>query len=113
MRYLADRRLPEAEIQTVQRIFDSDPNVLGYHKLRTRKSGSVRHIDAHVLMDDNLTLVRSHELTEQLEAKVRKELTNSVVTLHIEPYQHEQEHQRKEHGGPPADQKITPSATRE
>lgn len=95
---LVDRQLPQAEINVVRRVFDGDKNVLAYHKLRTRKAGSVRHVDAHVLMDDNLTLLEAHELTEQLEQRVREALSHSVVTLHTEPFQAEERHQQEEHG---------------
>ncbi len=106
MRNLVDRRLPEVDLQTVQRVFDSDPNVLGYHKVRTRMAGSTRHVDAHVMMDDDLTLLRSHQLTEALESKVRAALPHSVVTLHTEPFHAECEHQQTEHGGPPPDERT-------
>jgi cation diffusion facilitator family transporter len=106
MRNLVDRRLPEKEVQIVHHIFDSDPHVLGYHKVRTRMAGSTRHVDAHVMMDDDLTLMRSHQLTEALESKVREALPHSVVTLHTEPFHAECEHQQTEHGGPPRDEKT-------
>jgi cation diffusion facilitator family transporter len=104
--HLIDYRLPKEDVEIVQTVFDSEPSVLGYHKLRTRKAGSMRHIDAHVLMDDNLTLLQSHALTEQLEEKIRQVLPHTVVTLHTEPYHAELSHQHTEHGGPPPDQKI-------
>ena len=106
---LIDRQLPEADIQSVRAVFDDDSHVLGYHKLRTRQAGSTRYVDAHVMMDDDLTLVHSHALTEALEQKIREALPGSVVTLHTEPYHAEQMHQQ-EQGGPPPDQ-ITKSAT--
>lgn len=102
---LVDRQLPQAEMDVVRRVFDADKNVLAYHKLRTRKAGSVRHVDAHVLMDDNLTLLEAHELTEQLEQQVRATLLNSVITLHTEPFQAEERHQQQEHGALPPDEK--------
>ena len=106
MRNLVDRRLPEGDLQIVKRVFDSDPHVLGYHKVRTRMAGSTRHVDAHVMMDDDLTLLHSHQLTEALEKKVRESLPHSVVTLHTEPFHAECEHQQTDHGGPPADEKT-------
>lgn len=106
MRNLVDRRLPEEQIETVKRVLDDDAHVLGYHKLRTRMAGSTRHVDAHILMDDNLTLLHSHQLTEALEEKIRKALPNSVVTMHTEPFHAECEHQQTEHDGPPPDEKT-------
>jgi len=106
MRTLVDRSLPDADVQAVQKVFDNDPNVMGYHKVRTRMAGSTRHVDAHVMMDDDLTLLRSHQLTEALELKVREALPHSVVTLHTEPFHAECAHQQAEHGGPPPDEKT-------
>ncbi|HXG23826.1 MAG TPA: cation diffusion facilitator family transporter [Chthonomonadales bacterium] len=97
---LIDTRLPEHELEVVRRVLESEPEVLGYHKLRTRKSGSSRHVDAHVQMDDNLTLLHAHELTERLEDRIRTELPNVEITLHTEPYHAEQHHQFEFHGGP-------------
>lgn len=106
LRNLVDRGLSPDEIARVKHVFDSDPYVLGYHKLRTRMAGSSRHIDAHVMMDDNLTLLESHELTEGLEETIRAALPDSIVTLHTEPYHAECEHQEGEHGGRPEDETI-------
>lgn len=69
-------------------------------------AGPTRHIDAHVMMDDNLTLLRSHALTEALEASIREALPNSVVTLHTEPFCAEREHQQREHKAAPVDEII-------
>jgi cation diffusion facilitator family transporter len=106
---LLDQQLPAEDIQRIRQVFDSDANVLGYHKLKTRRAGSIRYVDAHVLMDDNLTLLHAHELTEELEASIRAALPQSVATLHTEPFRAEQQHQQQEHGGPPADE-ITKEA---
>lgn len=103
---LMDARLPEEDVDVVRKILQDQPEVLGYHKLRTRKSGSSRYVDAHVFMDDHLTLLESHGLTEKLEDRIREELPNAEVTLHTEPFEYEQHHQMEEHGGPAADQVI-------
>lgn len=97
---LLDTQLPSEDIEIVRSVLDSEPYVLGYHKLRTRKSGSFRYVDAHVLMDDNLTLVEAHHLTEAVEDHIRERLPRTEITLHTEPYHAEQRHQFEEHGGP-------------
>lgn len=95
---LMDSQLPDADVAIVRKVLDEDPNVLGYHKLRTRHSGVARFVDAHVMMDDNLTLQQAHDLTEDVEQRVRDLLPNTEVTLHTEPYQAELQHQRDDHG---------------
>jgi len=100
---LMDTQLPPDEVARVRAVLENDPSVLGYHKLRTRKSGSARHVDAHVLLDDDLTLLAAHDVTEELEDRIRATLPNSEITLHTEPYRAEQRHQFERHGGPDPD----------
>lgn len=97
---LLDAQLPAADLETLRRLLEDEPSVLGYHKLRTRKSGSARYVDAHVLMEDEMSLLEAHELTEKIEDRIRAALPNVEITLHTEPYRAEQRHQFEQHGGP-------------
>lgn len=95
---LMDTGLPDADLRTVIGVLEAEPAVLAYHKVRTRKSGSSRHIDAHVLVADDMTLSEAHELTERLEDEIRSKLPRAEVMLHTEPHDAEMEHQREHHG---------------
>lgn len=95
---LLDIRLPEIEEARIRTIIESDQRVRGHHKLRTRKSGSVRHADVHVLLDDELTLLAAHSACEELEDAIRAAFPGVIVNIHIEPYQYEINHQREVHG---------------
>jgi cation diffusion facilitator family transporter len=97
---LVDAHLPPEEIAQLEKILNGDQDVRGFHKLRTRRSGSHRHIDAHVLLDDELTLLEAHAITERLEDAIRLTLPNVEITLHTEPYKAELWHQHEEHGAP-------------
>lgn len=97
---LMDTQLPEEDRDIVHGVLDTEPSVLGYHKLRTRKSGSYRYVDAHILLDDNLSLLAAHNITEALEDRIREKLPHTEITLHTEPYRAEQRHQYEHHGGP-------------
>jgi cation diffusion facilitator family transporter len=101
LRLLMDARLPAGEEAAIQEVLETEPRVLGYHKLRTRKSGSQRHVDVHVQMDDDCTLVEAHELAEELEDRIRAVLPEIHVNIHIEPYRAELRHQHEAHGAPP------------
>ena len=94
---LLDAQLPASEVALVQQILQSEPSVLGYHKLRTRKSGSLRLVDAHILMDDHLTLLEAHNLTELVEDRIREALPHTEIILHTEPFEQEQRHQAEAH----------------
>jgi cation diffusion facilitator family transporter len=93
---LSDTALPPAEEQTLRHVLEAHPEVLGFHKLRTRKSGSHRHADVHVQVADTHTLVEAHRLTELLEDDLRAALPNLHPIIHIEPFEDEVRHQQDE-----------------
>lgn len=95
LRPLLDESLPAVEEAAVRRVLDNDPRVLGYHRLRTRRAGALRHMDVHVLLDDHLTFPAAHQVTEEVEAAIRAELPNMDVVVHAEPFEEETRHQRE------------------
>jgi len=95
---LSDRSLPLNEELALRSAIESEPRVLSYHNLRTRKSGSHRHVDVHVLISDNNSFVQAHDFTEELEEKLRQALPNVHPIIHIEPYEAEAQHQQQQHG---------------
>lgn len=82
---LLDLRLPASEVERIVCILDSERRILGYHKLRTRKSGAQRHVDVHLIVPKAMALAEAHDLAEEIEAKIRAELGNVFVLTHVEP----------------------------
>ncbi len=97
---LMDGSLPPEEIEVIERTLAAQPEVRGHHNLRTRFTGQLRIVMLHVLLDDDLTFVRAHELAEEVEADLSRALGGAVVTVHYEPFQAETEHRRRVHGDP-------------
>ncbi|HET6644134.1 MAG TPA: cation diffusion facilitator family transporter [Fimbriimonadales bacterium] len=97
MQQLMDARLPAEEVSIIEGVFRAHKEVLGWHQLRTRKSGSRRHIDGHIMLRDELSLVEAHEITEEVEDKIRAELPNVSISLHMEPYTREKAHRQMAH----------------
>ncbi len=86
-RDLMDVALPEAEEQIICTVLEEcRPRLCGYHKLRTRKSGSQRFVDVHVLVDPQMTVAASHELADEIVAAIEARLSRAGVVVHIEPY---------------------------
>ncbi len=83
---LMDRALPAEEIALIQRVIaeEAGPET-PYHALRTRKSGPRRFVELHLLVPGTLTVKQAHDLAERIEQRLRRELPNSVVTIHVEP----------------------------
>ncbi|MCI0693831.1 cation diffusion facilitator family transporter [candidate division KSB1 bacterium] len=85
-RGLMDFRLPAEEIAAIE-------DVLGmyvgrqrvYHNLRTRKSGSQRFIEFHLLVPGDTSVREAHALCERIETEIRRRLSHTIVTIHTEP----------------------------
>ena len=101
VRPLVDVALPAHELHIIKQVMQNDKRVKGWHKLRTRKAGSYRHVDVHLLLDDEMSFQEAHDVTEEVEDAMRASLPNVWVTIHSEPFDAEQRHQEQE-GGPPA-----------
>ncbi len=97
VRTLSDTALPRDEEGVLKTVLDGHPAVLGFHKLRTRKSGSHRHVDVHVQIADTHSFVEAHRLTEEIEEQLRHALPNLHPIIHIEPFDDEEVHQRERH----------------
>jgi len=83
---LLDKSLPETEIRLIERVVkDHGGSVLNFHKLRARKMGSERQIDLHLVVPMNLSVKAGHDLVEELEGEIRKDLPGSIIVVHIEP----------------------------
>lgn len=85
-RPLLDSRLSIEEEQKVKEVISKyQDKIVDFHELRTRKSGCVKYIDFHLLVDKNLTVEQSHSLSENLERDLEEALKNTNVNIHIEP----------------------------
>ncbi len=103
---LLDETLPPEELDRIKNLIASHPDVRGFHQLRTRKSGSHRHIDAHLLLDDDLSLLEAHRITEEIEDLIRSALPNVSISLHMEPHHAELAHRMKMHNDPPNEARL-------
>jgi cation diffusion facilitator family transporter len=85
-RGLMDATLPPEEVDVIQNaIVQVAGEATPYHALRTRKSGSRRFIDFHLLLPGRMTVQRAHDLVDRVEAAIQAQLPNTYVTIHMEP----------------------------
>lgn len=95
---LVDVRLPQAEEDIIAAsITEHLGEITGFHELRTRKSGSQRYIDLHLVLPKSVTLEEAHKLCDHLEGDIKSKLSNGLVTIHCEPCE------QAENGTCPAD----------
>lgn len=82
---LMDRELPDADRDRITGIAMSHPDVRNIHELRTRSSGLTTFIQLHIEMDPEITLVRAHAISDEVEAELHKAFPNSEVIIHEDP----------------------------
>jgi len=86
---LMDKELPEEVVTEIEEIIiNHNPEVRSFHKLRTRNAGSVKFIEFHVVLNHELTFVKSHELAEDIIKEIEAVIPNSEVTVHVDPDKH-------------------------
>ncbi len=84
--HILDVKLPDDEEQIILDVLKKHAGqVLEYHKLRTRKSGHIRHIDMHLLVPRGLSVGEAHHLSHEITRQIGAELPNSQILVHIEP----------------------------
>lgn len=87
-RVLLDESLPPSELEVVERVIEgeirNEEAIQSYHKLRARKSGPQRHIDFHLQLKAETTLGEAHKISDGLEERIRRNLPNSDVLIHLE-----------------------------
>ncbi|NDD91293.1 cation transporter, partial [bacterium] len=83
---LTDTKLPASELEELHEILKNAPDpVLEAHDLRSRKGGATRYMDFHMVVCKNMSVSRSHEVCDDLEARILERFPGSSVTIHVEP----------------------------
>jgi len=84
---LVDVKLPETEEEAIKAAITehSGIEVVGFHKLRTRKAGSHRYIDVHLVMPKQIDVKTAHEMCDHLEHDIKDRLVRTDITIHVEP----------------------------
>ncbi|MDQ3819057.1 MAG: cation diffusion facilitator family transporter [Acidobacteriota bacterium] len=84
---LMDRRLPLDIDEQIAEIVSSfkDEGVLGFHDLRTRRSGSQKLIDLHLEVERDMRLQEAHDLSVRVLRAIEAEIPRARVQIHTDP----------------------------
>jgi cation diffusion facilitator family transporter len=82
---LMDVSLPAAEIATIEVALRAHRGILEYHRLRTRKSGSDRHVDVHLVLPGSMPLSQAHDIAAEIETTVAALFPRTYVVTHLDP----------------------------
>jgi cation diffusion facilitator family transporter len=82
---LSDRALDEATATDLRALLMGTPGVLDVHEMRTRKTGDLALVDAHILVEPLISVSEGHYIAETARARL---LTDSRVfdaLIHVDP----------------------------
>ncbi len=84
---LMDRRLPLELDEQVASIINrfKEEGVLGFHDLRTRRSGSQKFIDLHLEIARDARLEEAHDLAVRVLRAIEAEIPRTRVQIHTDP----------------------------
>ncbi|WP_249960810.1 cation diffusion facilitator family transporter [Histophilus somni] len=85
LQLLLDVALPDEEIKSIEQIILADKRILGFHDLKTRRSGAVRFIQFHLELDDHMSFLQAHQITEDIENQLRQRFSYTDIAIHQEP----------------------------
>lgn len=83
---LLDVSLPKEEEDWLKEYLKSKmPPVKSYHNIRTRKAGSRRFIQFHILLDPDMSVEESHRIADEIQSAIGRQFISTTVTIHVEP----------------------------
>jgi ferrous-iron efflux pump FieF len=84
---LMDRRLPLNVDEQIGEIVSryKEQGVLGFHDLRTRRSGSQKFIDLHLEVARDMLLQDAHDVTVRVLRDIEAEVSRARVHIHTDP----------------------------
>ena len=85
-RDLMDVNLPWEEVEEIEQIIrDHSGKFAGYHELRTRRSGSDRFVDLHLVVSRDMSVEQAHALADHIERDITVRFPRTSVITHVEP----------------------------
>jgi cation diffusion facilitator family transporter len=82
---LTDVSLPAEDEAIIKYVINSHKEIVNCHRLRTRRSGSYRILDVHIVMDGMLPLKKVHDICDIIERQIKEKLGMCDVMIHAEP----------------------------
>jgi cation diffusion facilitator family transporter len=83
---LLDHSLNQDELRFIEdHIAQFAPNILGYRRLRTRRSGPFQIIVVDLFVDGKLSVWEAHELGKEVSKGIKVHYPQADITFHLEP----------------------------
>lgn len=82
---LLDVTLSDEVIEIIKYELNKHENLYcDYHDLKTRKSGSRKYIDFHLVVPENMSVKHAHDICDEIEKNIESSIRNANVMIHVE-----------------------------
>ncbi len=85
---LLDGALEDELVHKIKYILDTNSDITGYHFLKTRQSGHMNFVDAHLVFTPETSLLVAHRVSDHIEESIQllDDKHEWVITMHLDPY---------------------------
>lgn len=83
--HLMDRELPDQQREAIEQLVLQHKSARGLHDLRSRHSGTMTFIQLHLELDDDLSLLEAHKISDEVELSLLEAFPGSEIIIHIDP----------------------------
>ena len=80
-----DSHIDPEELKVIEGILSEEPDLISFHKLRTRHSGEHHFVELHIVVPRIWTVVQAHDLADRIEKRIESELAPCICTIHVDP----------------------------
>lgn len=85
---LLDAALDETIVEQIKEIIEEEKEVTSFHYLKTRKSANTNYVDVHLVFNPNISLLKAHTATDNIEDRIRAINAEETwdMNIHLDPY---------------------------
>ncbi len=85
LQILLDHEIPLEDRQTIEKMALAHQDVHGLHDMKTRFGGNHYIVQFHLEMEPNITLLRTHQIMDDVEAEVEQHYPGCEIIIHADP----------------------------
>ncbi len=85
LQILLDHEIPLEDRKIISAMALDHPDVRGLHDMKTRFGGNHYIVQFHLELDPEITLLRTHEILDEVEAQVIQDYPGCEILIHADP----------------------------
>lgn len=83
---LLDEAPPAATVERIRALVrENGAGAIEAHDFRIRQYGKFTFLEFHLVVPGTMSVSESHQICDQIEAALKRELKGAVITIHVEP----------------------------